>query len=362
MAPNVTLDGLNKQADGMLADYLGAKAAKQQSASTGDELDSQRNHKEGDWGWFQFLNPDAIGQKFNDGWAAVQAVLIQGFQVAVTFFFKACLFAAMCAELFQYLYLQVSSIFLPAFIAMIALNGLSANGIRHVMGLIGVCAWPLAWGLSNVGTSIAVASITANVGDPSKGPMEYIWIGILICAVPAWIAVTYVLGPFYMQRSVAHGGNALGGMVAATAGTTAGLAAAGAGAITSGAAALVSGISNTVSSAGRAIGGMFGGSSSASGGSTGPRPAGGGSVGGPATGGASGGSGGGSGVRGNWISALAEQSALQTIATYEAAARGMGSLGDELASAEGMPGHGLRMSEILAARSIEQWRKERKQP
>jgi hypothetical protein len=57
----------------------------------------------------------------------------------------------------------------------------------------------------------------------------------------------------------------------------------------------------------------------------------------------------------------ARQGAEQTIASYQAAARATGSLADELASAEGMPGHGLRMSEIMAARSVEQWRNQRKQ-
>jgi hypothetical protein len=357
MAPNSSLDGLNRQVDGMLANYVGAKAAQQAGGSTADPGDMRQTKANGDWGWFQFLNPDTLGQKFNEGWAAVQAALIQFAQLAIVVVFKGCLFIAMCAELFQYLVLQFSSIFLPAFVAMIALGGLSGNGVRFVLGLIAVCAWPLAWALGCLGTQGMLNSIQANVGDPASGPMEYLWAGVLMCAVPIWLAVAYIVGPFMAQRMVATGGNAVTGMLATAAGATAGLGAAAAGAVTMGAATVLGGLADGVNAASRMLAGALGGSTS-----TGAAAGGGGrtaSPGGPGGGGAAGGRGGG-GLGGySSITELARASAEQTNAYYAAAARGIGSLADEAAEASGMSSHGLRASEIMAGQLAMQRRAQR---
>jgi hypothetical protein len=354
MAPNSSLDQLNRQVDGMLANYVGAKAAQQASASTADPTDTQRKQGTGDWGWFQFLNPDAIGQKFNEGWAAVQAALIQLAQLGIVIVFKGCLFVAMCAELFQYLVLQFSSIFLPAFVAMIALGGLSGNGIKFVLGLIAVCAWPLAWALGCLGTQGMLNSIQANVGDPASGPMEYLWAGVLMCAVPVWLAVAYIVGPVMAQRMVATGGNAVTGMLATATGAMAGLGAAAAGAATMGAATVLGGLADGVNAAGRMLAGALGASRSPAAGATGAaRTA-------PTGGTGGGGTAGGGGLGGySSITELARASADQTIAYYAAAAREIGSLADEAAEASGMSSHGLRASEIMAGQLAMQRRAQR---
>lgn len=351
MAPNSSLDQLNKQVDGMLANYVGAQAAKQQGGAAPDLNDSQGGTSKSDWGWFQFLNPDTIGQKFNEGWAAVQAALIQFAQLAIVVVFKGCLFIAMCAELFQYLVLQFSSIFLPAFVAMIALGGVSGNGVRFVLGLVAVCAWPLAWALGCLGTQGMLNSIQANVGDPASGPMEYLWAGVLMCAVPIWLAVTYVVGPFMAQRMVATGGNAVTGMLATAAGATAGLGAAAAGAVTMGAATVLGGLADGVNAAGRMLAGALGAGGS---GSSRTATSGGGS-------GTAGGGGGGGGGLGGYssVTAFARASAEQMSQSYSAAARGIGSLADEAAEASGMPSHGLRASEIMAGQLAMQRRAQR---
>jgi hypothetical protein len=343
MAPNSSLDQLNKQVDGMLANYVGAKASQQSGGSTADPTDTQSKQSAGDWGWFQFLNPDAIGQKFNEGWAAVQAALIQFAQLAIVVVFKGCLFIAMCAELFQYLVLQFSSIFLPAFVAMIALGGVSGNGVRFVLGLIAVCAWPLAWALGCLGTQGMLNSIQANVGDPASGPMEYLWAGVLMCAVPIWLAVAYIVGPFMAQRMVAHGGNAVTGMLATAAGATAGAGAALAGAATMGAATVLGGLADGVNAAGRMLAGALGASApTGAGGGGGAAPGGGGGIGGYSS-----------------VTAFARASAEQMSQSYSAAARGIGSLADEAAEASGMSSHGLRASEIMAGQLAMQRRAQR---
>jgi hypothetical protein len=263
----------------------------------------------------------------------------------------------MCAELFQYLILQFSSIFLPAFVAMIALGGVSGNGVRFVMGLIAVCAWPLAWALGCLGTQGMLNSIQVNVGDPASGPMEYLWAGVLICMVPLWLAVCYVVGPFMAQRMVAHGGNAVTGMLATTAGATAGLGAAAAGAATMGAATVLGGLADGVNAASRMLAGALGGSGSPAAGATGgARTAPTGGTGGGGT------SGGGGGSLGGYSSAtdLARAAASQAAAQYASAARGIGSLADEASDAGGMPSHGLRASEILAGQYAMQGRRPRR--
>jgi hypothetical protein len=344
----VTLDGLNQQADNLLADYLGAKAAKGGATGQGSS-DLQNGSNKADWGWFQFMNPDAIGQKFNEGWAAVQALVLQVFQVLVTIFFKGCLFIAMCIELAQYLYLQISSIFLPCYVAMIALGASSGMGLRYVMGLVGVCAWPVAWGLAGLGTQGMINAVSVNVGDPSKGPMEYIWIGVLLCAIPAWIVFMYIAGPFLLQRTAATGSNAVGGMMAGTAGMAAGGAALGAGVLTSGVASVIGGVANGLGSLGRALGG---GSGSKAAGSTSTVGAATGGVHRTAVSSAAGGKSVPSGKGSNPVTAAAQAAASRANAAYFQAAKAAGSFADQAAHAEGSPAHGRSNAEMLAAQIV----------
>lgn len=194
-------------------------------------------------GWLDSLKPgNAIKAGLADTWASIQDLLIKLCQYATTFFYKAAVFVTLVMLLVRYFIVQLSSIFLPAYVAMVSIGALSGIGTRYIMGLIGVLAWPLAWGLSNVGTETLMSAIGTNVIAPTADVYTYIWCSVLLIFIPIWMAFTYVFGPLFIQKMVSAGASAASAMVggavgagisagAAGAGAAAGLALRGAGAV-----------------------------------------------------------------------------------------------------------------------------------
>ena len=182
-------------------------------------------------GWFDSINPGAaIKAGISDVWASVQDLLIKLCQYATTLFYKAAIFVTLVMLLVRFFIVQLSSIFLPAYIAMVSIGALSGIGTRYIMGLIGVLAWPLAWGLSNVGTEALMNAIGTNVISPTADVYTYIWCSVLLIFIPIWMAFTYVFGPLFIQKMVSTGASAASAMVGGAAGAAITAGAAGAGA------------------------------------------------------------------------------------------------------------------------------------
>lgn len=182
-------------------------------------------------GWFDSMKPgNAIKAGLADAWASIQDLLIKLCQYATTFFYKAAVFVTLVMLLIRYFIVQLSSIFLPAYVAMVSIGALSGIGTRYIMGLIGVLAWPLAWGLSNVGTDTLMTAIGTNVIAPTADVYTYIWCSVLLIFIPIWMAFTYVFGPLFIQKMVSTGASAASAMVGGAAGAAVTLGAAGAGA------------------------------------------------------------------------------------------------------------------------------------
>ena len=182
-------------------------------------------------GWFDSMKPGtAIKAGLADAWASIQDLLIKLCQYATTLFYKAAIFITLVMLLVRYFIVQLSSIFLPAYIAMVSIGALSGIGTRYIMGLIGVLAWPLAWGLANVGTETLMTAIGTNVISPTADVYTYIWCSVLLIFIPIWMAFTYVFGPLFIQKMVSTGASAASAMVGGAAGAAVTLGAAGAGA------------------------------------------------------------------------------------------------------------------------------------
>ena len=165
-----------------------------------------------------------------DVWASVQDLLIKVCQYLTTLFYKAAIFVTLVMLLVRYFIVQLSSIFLPAYIAMVSIGALSGIGTRYIMGLVGVLAWPLAWGLANVGTEALMNAIGTNVISPTADVYTYIWCSVLLIFIPVWMAFTYVFGPLFIQKMVSTGASAASAMVGGAAGAAITAGAAGAGA------------------------------------------------------------------------------------------------------------------------------------
>ncbi|MES2704990.1 MAG: hypothetical protein V4726_00145 [Verrucomicrobiota bacterium] len=116
----------------------------------------------------------------------------------------------------QQFLLLFNSIFLPAFVAMLAVGGLSGLGSRYVMGLVGLLAWPLGWAFINAGTSAMLESVGETLQNSQGWEVgAYLWAVAICMIIPFWIIIGYAVAPFVIQRMVTSGGNAAQGMFSA---------------------------------------------------------------------------------------------------------------------------------------------------
>lgn len=197
-------------------------------AATPTAADPAAGDSKGSWSIFK--PGEAIKAGIDSAWAGIQDLLIKASQYVTIFFFKCAIFLTLVMMLMRFFIVQLASIFLPAYIAMVSIGALSGISTRYIMSIIGVLAWPLAWGLSNVGSEALLQSVGTNVIEPTADVYTYIWVGILLLFLPIWIGFTYVFGPIFIQKMVASGANAASAFVggAAAAGVTLGAAGAGA--------------------------------------------------------------------------------------------------------------------------------------
>lgn len=153
--------------------------------------------------------------------AAVQLVMF-----VCTLLFKLASLIMWAFWLAQQFLLLLNSIFLPAFVAMLAVGGLSGLGSRYVMGLVGVLAWPLGWAFINTGTSAMLESVGETLQNSQGWEVgAYLWAVAICMVIPFWMIIGYVVSPFVIQRMVTSGGNAAQGMFSAITRTAAGAAA-----------------------------------------------------------------------------------------------------------------------------------------
>ncbi len=202
------------------------------------------------------------GEAVKDGSSGVvnafYGMVIQLVIFILTAFYKLAQLVMWVFWLIQQFIVHFSSIFLPAFVAMVGVGAVSNIGYRYIMGLIGVLAWPLAWAFVNVGTEGLMNAAAETLNNAQGWDIgSYLWAGAILLCLPVWIIFGYLFGPFLIQRMVTTGANAaqsmIGNMAAAAtrtagAGVALGLAAATGGA--SGAATAGAGAAGSSGSSG----------------------------------------------------------------------------------------------------------------
>lgn len=216
LAEELGSDGSPRVLIGQLEEFAAESAA----LATGAPVPTD---EETEGGFFDAINPGVLMDRAA---AAVQQLVLQFAVWVLTIVFKLAIFIALCLGLLRFVIVQFSAMFLPVFVAFVGIPSLSGQGVRYLLGLVGVLAWPLAWGVSNVGTESLFEAITVNASTGSL--WEILWALALALFLPLYVVVTYVIGPIFLGRMVTLGGNAVSSMIGSSLGQ--GLRLAGAGA------------------------------------------------------------------------------------------------------------------------------------
>lgn len=254
---------------------------------------------------------DAIDKGIESIVPSIGGLIIQAASFLLVFFAKLSSLIAWGFWLIQQFLFTFSLIFLPAMVAMMGVGSLRSIGTRYVMSIVGLLAWPMGWGLVNVGTEAMLTSAVDTVKSAPASDWEittYLWSIAIVSIIPFWMMFGYALVPFVIQRMVTSGANAAAGLIGqaavasigagaavATGGASLALGAAGGGGGGSGAGAGGSSGGTASGSAGSSGGGGTGGGASSGGGAAGSSGAGTGGGGSTGSEGAGGGGGGGGG-------------------------------------------------------------------
>ena len=158
------------------------------------------------------------GEAVKDGSSGVvnafYGMVIQLVIFILTAFYKLAQLVMWVFWLIQQFIVHFSSIFLPAFVAMVGVGAISNIGYRYIMGLIGVLAWPLAWAFVNVGTEGLMNAAAESIHNAHGWDIgSYLWAGAILLCLPIWIIFGYLFGPFLIQRMVTTGANAAQSMI-----------------------------------------------------------------------------------------------------------------------------------------------------
>jgi len=162
-------------------------------------------------------------------------------------------FVIWAAYVLQQILVGLAYAFAPVFLGFLALRSTSNIGIRYIMGIAGIIAWPLGWAAASIGTSnlIDVATEQGLVVMSNIYGLQTI---LAAAIIGSWIILTTLLAPVIVQHAIASGAQVGSAMLA--------------GALTAGSAALSTGATTaaTLATSGAGTAGMLaGGAASAAG-------------------------------------------------------------------------------------------------
>lgn len=137
-------------------------------------------------------------------------------------------FIIWAAYILQQFLVGLAFAFAPIFLSFLALQATSLIGVRYIMGVVGMIAWPLGWAAASIGTSnlIDVATEQQLVVLTNVYGLQTI---LAAAIIGGWIIITTLIAPVIIQSAIATGaqiGSALlggtltAGAAAITAGTT----------------------------------------------------------------------------------------------------------------------------------------------
>ena len=132
-------------------------------------------------------------------------------------------FLIWAAYILQRFLLGVGYAFAPVFLGMLALRSTANIGVRYIMGIVGIIAWPLGWAAASIGTSnlIDIATEQGLIVMTNVYGLQTILAGAII---GAWIILTTLIAPVVIQYAISSGAQVGSALLGGT--LTAGAAAA----------------------------------------------------------------------------------------------------------------------------------------
>lgn len=190
----------------------------------------------------------AISNSTDNIVGAFYSITVQAIIFILTASFKFFQLCTWVVILLQKFILIFNSIFLPMMVSFVGVSALSSIGVRYILGMLGVMAWPIGWSLVNVGTAGFLDTIDITLAQAEWHDIgSFIFSAAIILLLPMWVAGGYIFAPLAIQKMITSGAGAAQGIVGGAASTTAQLAGA---AVLGGAAAAAGGASAAVPGAG----------------------------------------------------------------------------------------------------------------
>jgi hypothetical protein len=108
--------------------------------------------------------------------------------------------------LLQRILLIAGGVYYPIAIGQMGSRTLRNTGLNFLLSYLGLFAWPIGWGIVNLGVLVAIATNPARTNVTIEDLLRSLMIGV---PVVFWIFLGYILAPFCIQKIVAKGGAAI---------------------------------------------------------------------------------------------------------------------------------------------------------
>lgn len=108
--------------------------------------------------------------------------------------------------LLQRILLIAGGVYYPIAIGQMGSRTLRNTGLNFLLSYLGLFAWPIGWGIVNLGVLVAIATNPARTNVTIEDLLRSLMIGV---PVVFWIFLGYILAPFCIQKIVARGGAAI---------------------------------------------------------------------------------------------------------------------------------------------------------
>jgi hypothetical protein len=106
----------------------------------------------------------------------------------------------------QRVLLIAGGVYYPIAIGQMGSRTLRNTGLNFLLSYLGLFAWPIGWGIVNLGVLAAIATNPARTNVTTEDLVRSLVMGL---PVVLWIILGYVLAPFCIQKIVAKGGAAI---------------------------------------------------------------------------------------------------------------------------------------------------------
>ena len=138
----------------------------------------------------------------NIAWSIIHAIW-RGVQLLAMLFLSGL-------YLLQRILLIAGGVYYPIAIGQMGSRTLRNTGLNFLLSYLGLFAWPIGWGIVNLGVLVAIAANPARTNVTMEDLLRSLMVGV---PVIFWIFLGYVLAPFCIQKVVAKNGAAIQGFL-----------------------------------------------------------------------------------------------------------------------------------------------------